>query len=156
MAKKYFWLWPPWVSWLFGTIEWSENLCFSFLSVEVHWLTGESTPAGDVAGRTVRQHIVLVWEAGWHDGVREGHRGRQLDQGNVVTAIVQTIHSHSVNKDKTCHINNFSVSEKPVNWSLMLYLHLMACSLHSHELKVWQSWAGVVWRCCCYRLSRML
>lgn len=55
-------------------------------------LTGESTPAGDIAGSTVGQDNAAVWEAGRHDGVGEGDRGRQLDQGNVVTAKGKSIH----------------------------------------------------------------
>ena len=55
-------------------------------SAEVYTLTRESTPAGDIAGCTVGQHDAPVWEAGGHDGVREGDGGRQFDQGNVVTA----------------------------------------------------------------------
>lgn len=54
-------------------------------SAEACLLTGESTPAGDVAGSTVGQDDAPLWEAGGHDGVREGDRWRQLDQGNVVT-----------------------------------------------------------------------
>lgn len=46
------------------------------------------------------QDEVPVWEAGWHDCVREGDRGRQLDQGNVITARVETIHPHSGSEDK--------------------------------------------------------
>lgn len=37
-------------------------------------LTGESSPAGDVAERPVGQGEAPLWEAGGHDGVREGDR----------------------------------------------------------------------------------
>lgn len=60
-------------------------------SAEIYSLTGESTPAGNIAGSTVGQDDVPVWEAGGHDCVREGDRGRQLDEGDVVTAKGRTI-----------------------------------------------------------------
>lgn len=55
-------------------------------SAEVYTLTGESTPAGDIAGSSVGEDNAPVWEAGGHDGVREDDGGGQLDQGNVITA----------------------------------------------------------------------
>ena len=55
-------------------------------SAEVLRLTGESTPAADVAGSAVGQDHAPGREAGGHDGVREGDGGRQLDKGDVVTA----------------------------------------------------------------------
>lgn len=55
-------------------------------SAEVCLLTGESTPAGDIAGSIVGQDNAPVWEASGHDYVREDDRGRQLDQSNIVTA----------------------------------------------------------------------
>ena len=50
------------------------------------------------------QDDTLVWEASWHDCVREGDGGRQLDQGNVVTAKVQIINEDKT-KHGTCYIN---------------------------------------------------
>lgn len=57
-------------------------------------LTGESTPAGDVAGGAVGKDDAPVWDAGGRDCVREGDGGRQLDQGNVVTAKGKTVRAH--------------------------------------------------------------
>lgn len=37
------------------------------------------------------QDDVPVWEAGGHDRVREGDRGRQLDQSDVITAKGKTM-----------------------------------------------------------------
>lgn len=67
---------------------------------EVSSLTGEPTPAGDVAGSAVGQHDTLVREAGGRDCVREGNRGRQLDQGNVVPAKGKSVHPHLGGDDK--------------------------------------------------------
>lgn len=50
-------------------------------------LTGKAPPAGDVAGSAVRQDGAGGWQAGSHDGVREGDRGGQLDQGDVIAGI---------------------------------------------------------------------
>lgn len=47
-------------------------------------LTGESTPAGDVAGGPMGEDETLLWEAGGCDSVGEADRRRQFDQGNVV------------------------------------------------------------------------
>lgn len=60
-------------------------------SAEIYSLTGESTPAGDIAGSTVGQDDVPVWEAGGRDCVREGDGGWELDQGDVVAAKGETI-----------------------------------------------------------------
>lgn len=49
-------------------------------------LTGESTPAGDVAWSAVGQDDAPLWQAGGLDCVSEGDRGRQLDEGNVISA----------------------------------------------------------------------
>ena len=48
-------------------------------------LTGESSPAADVAGSAMRQVHAGVGQAGGHDGVGEGDGGGQLDQGDVIT-----------------------------------------------------------------------
>ena len=48
-------------------------------------LTGESSPAADVAGSAMRQVHAGVRQAGGHDGVGEGDGGGQLDQGDVIT-----------------------------------------------------------------------
>ena len=47
-------------------------------------LTGDASPAGDVAGLVVGQQEAGLRKTGGHDGVREGDGGLQLDQGDVV------------------------------------------------------------------------
>lgn len=42
----------------------------------------------------MRQDDAAVWDAGGHDCVREGNRGRQLDQGDVITAKDKTVQPH--------------------------------------------------------------
>lgn len=66
----------------------------------MHLLTGESPPASDIAWSTVGQDVATLWEAGGHYCVSEGDRGRQLDQGNVVTAKGETMHPYSGSDDK--------------------------------------------------------
>lgn len=51
---------------------------------ELWSLTGESTPAGDVAGGSVGEDETLLWEAGGCDDVREADGRRQFDQGDVI------------------------------------------------------------------------
>lgn len=48
-------------------------------------LTVEATPSSDVAGRVMGEDEASSRETSSHDGVREGDRGHQLDQGNVIT-----------------------------------------------------------------------
>lgn len=48
-------------------------------------LTPEAAPASHVAGGIVRQDFSGRGKTGGLDGIGEHHRGRQLDQGDVVT-----------------------------------------------------------------------
>lgn len=48
-------------------------------------LTPEATPASHIAGGIVRQVFSGRGKTGGLDGIGELHRGRQLDQGDVIT-----------------------------------------------------------------------
>lgn len=57
----------------------------NYLICQVRPLTGDATPSSDKAGLIVGEDKVVRRETSGLDGVREGDRRLQLDQGNVVT-----------------------------------------------------------------------
>lgn len=62
-------------------------------------LTIEATPSSDVAGLIMGKDEASSGETSSHDGIREGNRGLQLDQGNVITG--EETHSFRSTIDST-------------------------------------------------------
>lgn len=75
-------------------------------------LTGESTPAGDVAGSPVGEDDAPVWHAGGHQRVGEGDGGGQLDQRDVVTAKEETHTPSLISTDKIDMVNAHSTGQR--------------------------------------------
>lgn len=84
------------------------------------------------------QNSAPLWDAGGHDCVREGDRGGQLDQGDVVTA-----------NGKGVHPNLASHNIQNMVYSLIFGGMLFMLFTWTHEAIL-----GCV--CSCYRLSMVL